>query len=314
MSSFAFIFSSLVFDVPLPYALTEDFSIAPATQEQLDIICPRLDLIGQLLPWAHLAYSYDMVPLNDGTTTHQAVNLPREQWRFWVINFEQPRALWQLEQAFLLQKEQVVFGMIVMDGLLSSRRHSQVSTFNYFNEWDRFGEKPHCVTEGYLNEVRRIHRLLTEASVQGRFVAKAMDAFCDLGALPDKTAHHIVFSFAIIESLLTHAPNDKVQDSGVTQQLRTKLALLERRFKWNLDFSPFKREKNESDEKFKQRIWGKLYGYRSFIAHGNRFVFKDDFGALNSHEHALTFLRELTKRVLVAALEEPELIEDLKAV
>src|SRR5437763_5413 len=114
-SSFAFIFSCLVFDVPLPYRLTETLSIAPASHDQLEKIVPRLQLISSLLPWAHFPYQWDAVKKvipNDEVMGAAVAGehfqwdyepVPLDQWRYWVINGVSPTDFRQVEQAFLLQ-------------------------------------------------------------------------------------------------------------------------------------------------------------------------------------------------------------------
>lgn len=135
----------------------------------------------------------------------------------------------------------------------------------------------------------------------------ALREFYDLNSLPHQSNHHILGCFAVIESLLTHNPNDKEIGDSLTHQLKTKLNLLESRFVRELDFSPFGKTS-------KEKVWSTLYKYRSYIAHGNRFDFDKDFATLKSRDVALGFLREVTKLVIISALKEPKFIEDLKAV
>jgi hypothetical protein len=318
MSSFAFIFTSVVFEVPLPYKLTDELALARATDAQLAKITPRLEIINQLLPWAHFPYSYDVVttvePTPDGESKRwDYYPIPREQWRFWVINCESRRNLDELSHAFLLQQEEIVVGMTMeSNGILLSHSHTHAANLHYFNEIERI-DKPHVrVGELYLAEVRRVFGLLLSAVQQGKFVAKAVDTFSELAGLSSKSVHQIVFSFAIIESLITHEPTGKKGDS-INAQLRSKLPQLETRLTWKLDFSHFVRNPGETDVDFKQKIWRQLYAYRSDIAHGSTFIFQTDYPALNTHEHALSFLRDLTKLVLLAALEDPVFVEQLKA-
>jgi hypothetical protein len=80
----------------------------------------------------------------------------------------------------------------------------------------------------------------------------------------------------------------------------------------NLEFSEFQNAKSE-------QVVGKLYGMRSAVAHGGHTS-----GALkwlNEHRPpgwavfdtaVHPYLRRITQRVLVAALQEPQLVADLR--
>jgi hypothetical protein len=133
-------------------------------------------------------------------------------------------------------------------------------------------------------------------------------------AVPDSSSLHILSCFGIIESLLTHNPGDREVGDSLTHQLETKLAFLEKMFCRPLDFSIFGKQFATADGKAKAKIWKALYGYRSSIAHGDRFMFAEKFKTLGSPEAALSFLREVTKLVLIVGLEKPNFLEDLKAV
>jgi hypothetical protein len=109
--------------------------------------------------------------------------------------------------------------------------------------------------------------------------------------------------FAVIESLLTHDPQGS--HDSLTHQIKGKMALLEKRFHNPLDYSCFASAKSET-------IWGKLYSYRSAIAHGDTPDFKGTLSVLKDQMTAVSFLDSAAKALLRHALEEPELILDLR--
>jgi hypothetical protein len=124
--------------------------------------------------------------------------------------------------------------------------------------------------------------------------------------------------FGVLEGVLSHAPSPQDPVDSVTRQLKRNLILLDNRAPAgeNLGVSEFEGAKDSS------QVIAKLYSYRSAIAHGG-----DGTGDLQWFEDRRPvrwqgdpprlwlhyFMRLLVKRVLVAALREPQLVHDLRA-
>jgi hypothetical protein len=112
--------------------------------------------------------------------------------------------------------------------------------------------------------------------------------------------------FALLEALLTHAPVPADPYDSITRQIKKKLTLLEHRLLYPIDYSGFSAEKHE-------RIWAKMYDYRSKVAHGGEPNFTNEHNKpLKSHQCALNLVRETAKAVITQALREPQLILDLR--
>lgn len=187
------------------------------------------------------------------------------------------------------------------------------SLFQFYNDSRRVHEQAKVVAADELATVQRFFDWIQKADKDSAPASFALRGFKDLDNLPFSSNHQVLGCFACIESLITHNPNDKEIGDSLTHQLKIKLTLLEKMFCRTLDFTLF--GLNEPvDVKAKQRIWRKLYEYRSFIAHGKQFDFDREFAALKSRDAALDFLREVTKLVILLSLEKPEFIEHLKEV
>jgi hypothetical protein len=111
--------------------------------------------------------------------------------------------------------------------------------------------------------------------------------------------------FALLESLVTHIPEPEDPYSSITRQLKKKLTLLNRRFNHPLDYSPFGNTPPET-------VWGKMYSYRSLIAHGGTPEFKGDLQLLQSPEVALKLVKDAVREVTTLALQEADLVLDLR--
>jgi hypothetical protein len=126
-----------------------------------------------------------------------------------------------------------------------------------------------------------------------------------LKGLPRDSPLRFLGYFALLEALLTHAPVPTDPYDSITRQIKKKLTLLERRLLYPIDYSGFSAEKHE-------RIWAKMYDYRSKVAHGGKPNFTNEHKLLKSHECALNLVRETAKAVITQALREPQLILDLR--
>jgi hypothetical protein len=61
-----------------------------------------------------------------------------------------------------------------------------------------------------------------------------------------------------------------------------------------------------------EKLWGKLYEYRSIVAHGSQTDFESNLKCLKDPATALSFITSATVSVFRQMLEEPELLADLR--
>ena len=113
--------------------------------------------------------------------------------------------------------------------------------------------------------------------------------------------------FSVIESLLTHPPRETDTLRSITYQLRSKIALLEKRFQSPVNFQQYFGDTEPKN------LWQKLYGLRSCVAHGNKYDFTTGkYQILGSLENTNHFLDETVREIIKLAIEEKDLIQDLK--
>jgi hypothetical protein len=111
--------------------------------------------------------------------------------------------------------------------------------------------------------------------------------------------------FALLESLLTHAPKPTDPYDSITRQIKKKLNLLNHRLESPIDYSEF-------DTAPPEKIWATMYSYRSAVAHGGKPNFDNDHKLLKNSSCALHLVKETAKAVINQALREPQLILDLQ--
>jgi hypothetical protein len=118
--------------------------------------------------------------------------------------------------------------------------------------------------------------------------------------------------FTVLESLITHKPEQEDHTDSLGRQIRTKMVLLGNRFKRPLPYNRLGKGADADPIK----TWKALYGYRSRLAHGDHvptFTGNKDLVCLRSPQRTDEFMRAALVAVMRQALEEPDLIRDLKA-
>ena len=187
-----------------------------------------------------------------------------------------------------------------------------------FSHFSHFGlRKPRLLDQAALEQIRKIGIGLVNLDKRFAPIARAIDLYHALGRMggavaawyssqgaTDKTPLYVLGVFAVLESLLTHDPHGGYD--SLTHQIKTKMALLDSRFSERLDYSKFGTARAD-------KIWARLYAFRSALAHGQQFDFVRDRVLLKDDRTVVRFLDEATKALLRHALQEPQLITDLRA-
>jgi hypothetical protein len=159
----------------------------------------------------------------------------------------------------------------------------------------------------HLEDLKLVASKLQQHKDDNLGLLPALRQFQELNAIPVTSPLRFLGYFAILESLITHEQKANDPYSSLTRQVRQKMLLLGRRVKL-----PFLYERLEQGQSKLETIWNTLYGYRSAIAHGGLIDFSSKFKILGSPEQAVNFIKAATASVMRHALDEPELISDLR--
>ncbi|AKN17933.1 hypothetical protein MHAE_18811 [Mycobacterium haemophilum DSM 44634] len=151
-------------------------------------------------------------------------------------------------------------------------------------------------------------------------IARTLALFIEADGLPEDSTQKYLAYFGVIESLLTHTPQPSDPVNSLTRQLTRNILLLNNRLPDHrkLQLDTFK---DGSTSVAPEKVIKNLYLYRSAAAHGGDTTdaikwFKQNHppswtGFLELDLHA--FARCMAKRLLIAAMREPQLVQDLKA-
>jgi hypothetical protein len=159
--------------------------------------------------------------------------------------------------------------------------------------------------DGYLRDWKWCYGRLVDVENEHPQIWHSARLYMDI---PDRLEHSELKTlglFAVLESLLTHNPRG--DEDSISHQIRSKVALVEKRLERAIDYSAFGSARPET-------IWQRLYEFRSRIAHGTPVSFDRQLQVLDDGDTVERFMWHAVRSVLRGALKEPSLFIDLKAV
>lgn len=242
------------------------------------------------------------LPLDAG-----GAQLPESSWRYFVIGFKGSNgSLAELSHAFELAHLEFEVGVTFLS--MEMGPGYMWNPGRLFHVLEDAAHRPLFfvdVAAADVEEIAAIHSQLQKHDNRLVDVEALVIQLGQLKAFPHSSPLRFLGYFAILESLLTHAPRPLDPYDSITRQVRKKLALLDHRFPQHISYDPFGGASPEA-------VWTKMYAYRSQLAHGGNPQFKGELQVLISHDAALTLIKETTKAVIRQALLEPQLLVDLR--
>jgi hypothetical protein len=306
--NFAFLMnvSRLTDPDPAGYVPIPGHQVRKANSAEIGIIRVLIDSLAQgpFGPLGHLFARHlweDQFPHPGG----QDVPLPEKEWRYHVIAFEGYNGpISELQTAAVLAPVELEFGLTIM------RQGYGWHPERVFRILADASNNPTFfvdVTPSDIAVLRTVHELLGRADAASPInVKNYARQLLQLKALPAASPLRFLGYFAMLESLLTHKPRLTDPYESITRQVTQKLALLDNRWGPRLDYTSFRGAKHKT-------IWGKMYSYRSAVAHGDTPDFSGgDLKLLVSSECAMSLIKQAVKAVLRYALDEPRLVPDLR--
>lgn len=227
-----------------------------------------------------------------------------DSWKYYVVSCKEWKGdISGLQYAANISEAELQFAVrFVKNGHI----HDPIAFFNYMHELGNPSPQPEVIDKEQLIEIGLIYKQIKQTETQYPDIKRAVSMFDDLKSLPMRSDFYVFGLFAIIELLLTHKPGNKETGDSLTHQVKTKIPLINKRLAKPVDIMSFFGDVKDD------KIWTKLYEYRSHIAHGGRISFKSDFKLLKDIKTVRSFVRSVTKSLLRHSLTEPQLFMDLK--
>jgi hypothetical protein len=255
---------------------------------------------------------------NNGTEVSGSILQNPLEWRHAVIECAEGNVFfWWVNVAFAISTADLRMGLVSFADGGGSSPFVEFSMLNVRNSLGGMFVDYKLPSVDDLPEIRENLSLVLE-SVSGGIsseVASIIQIFLSLDNLPDSAPLKILGYFSVIEGLLSHSPQPSDRVDSIQRQLIRNINLLNNRLKKigrAIDFSAFGETKIE-------KVLGKLYGYRSAVAHGGSMegsledIAKITGGASKKDQLWVhDWVRHLTKKLIFAAIVEPELVRDLK--
>ncbi|MGD0077701.1 MAG: hypothetical protein ABSB91_03630 [Sedimentisphaerales bacterium] len=319
LSGYVFILTPIEPQVETPYQIIPKHFLQKAETEQIVNIKKLLKVFNTFpipgIPDEYIQppYEYDYIVTTGkqpGSTHYEQKTLPQDRWRYWVINFEGVNSeLEELQYSLSLMDQDIELGFhfITGDELIgvSFGWHSQ-NLHTYFNDYDRKVIVPKIISSADLQLANECYSRLKQIPQQYSHINRAFHRFDVLRSIPLTSELTTIGLFSIIESLLTHAPSNNDPTDSLVRQIKHKIPLVRKRFRRTIDHNAIF---NGIDE---ERLWVKLYAYRSKIVHGESADISGNLSVLKDRKTVIAYLRDIVKLLLIQSLGEPILMTDLK--
>jgi hypothetical protein len=299
----------------IPFEFTDGYVFRRALEHEIvdiDSILSKISL-GHHQKW--IPYNSKVIKKTDdqGRLAYSWEPIPPDKWKYWVISYDindsdrRHNDIPQLiASAFLLQSQEIEFCIKgVYWGTQASLSHNGIA-LHHVEKYTTSGlilEYVNGVTildAAYLQGVKKTYQSIEQLGDQYTFLHDAINNYEHLHTIPKHSPLSILGYFAILELLITHKPRSNETLDSVTHQVSNKMILLQETFLSDSKLSPSQYFSNGSDNK---KLWKLLYSYRSNLAHGVSPDFSSDFKKLSNPEIVYSFIKEITRHVIIFGLE-----------
>jgi hypothetical protein len=306
---YAFVLNLFGYDGPLPVRIADDVELNRSTPSQATAISEFLASYGRT-SWLG-PNLYDFEPIMPGLTGGIFFTpVPPTQRRFWVLNFSgDDMPIWRLATAAQLTRSELEIGATFNPR--QGNAIKQLEPARVFHFWEQHRQPiiqplvPDELRDAafYRDAMENLAKVDGEAE---QTVTRVYSDFARLSFGPKSGELVLLGHFALIEALITHDPRGS--GDSLNHQLSTKMPLLMRRFSLPLQPTDYFTIADA------RKVWKKLYGIRSTIAHGGLVDIRPGaLKELRDIETIFKFVRVALKQLLIYAIEDPQFVFDLKA-
>lgn len=304
-------------ELNLPYEILPGITLRRATsveKERINEFLTKLTVNQNLLNFYEFAlkdFKYKENPWQLSYSIDSKLN--EDNWNYYVLtttdNFQY---LDKLQKAAYLSSYALRLDLGLHD--IGGISCSMSSIFNFFNDANhgRHWSKAEFNKRNYLNlelleELESIFTLLKSYPNENDLIIEVINMYANIKTISWDTATGVLQYFTIWEILLSHKPIGT--GDSLTNQLKNKIPLLNNRMVEPIRYSNY----CAGIEKTKQTtIIEKLYSYRSDIVHGTKLDFIDKFKMFKETDTVKELLKEITRKLILHGLKDPQLIFDLK--
>ena len=314
-SGLSFITSHLEIEGDIPVEIHPGHILRRATDQEIDAIQKRLDSASiHGMPFSPCLYRHIVKEeIHENRTQFHFDELPKEKWKYWVIAFEGSNAeIRNIELAAVLLPTDFDVGMTLFfsesaqQGKLSGWTSMPLHLVEKYSDMTEATKNARRLQAAEAAQIKNILRDIDTLPETADFIKHAHRNYFSVRAIPSKSELRVIGYFAIIESLVTHAPRLNETLDSINHQIVNKLILLRKRFSRPIPYETYFLDAGE------EKLWKTLYSYRSCLAHGGKPDFKASLQILKSHDSVIKFLREIIKELILYGIKEHVFLADLK--
>ena len=305
ISGFTFFLNQIEFNFRTPFEFIPHYFIRRANVSESGII--RKSFSNNLGDKFEDYYKYEITKNEDNKFTLK-LNDP-SKWRYWIIEYKEGNnsEIHNIQLAFLLSETNLKLDATFFfeDGQGRGCIAPSGVAINYYDNPFKNLEIIKVDKENIL-KVRSIYKLIKKFE-DNDWDNKRLRSFKEIESIKWTSPLRLLAYFIIWELLLAHKPDSKDPGDSITRQLKNKINLVNNRMSEKINFSGLIAEEIKLDTIIK-----KLYSLRSQIVHGDNPDYRRSLSILRGIENAESILREITRKLLIHSLKEPELFRDLK--
>lgn len=298
------------------HQLTNGLEIRKATPVEADTLSRLVSVVrksDQIMPRRNpYESSLEVNQVNPRNRQFHTTTLPKDEWRYHVIAFKgSNHILNDFVDASILTQSRIELGPCVFRMPSLGGPGFIGASDSLDRVWEEMADTDDyllCLNTDDLNDMSRVFQKMSSFQEDGvgLHLRTAIKSIHQLDKIPKNSPLCFLGYMSVLESLITHAPESNDPSDSLTRQVTQKMILIGNRSKIPIAYSLF------GDNIDPEKIWKRLYGYRSVIAHGLIPNFKKELQCLKDSTTALSFISSAVTTLMRQTLEEPELIDDLK--
>lgn len=311
--NFSFIPNHISFDCDLPLEIMDAYTITKANDEQIKFLELHLNKLGYIVGNTNnLPYkvSYQLFQIPDETAQIIQIKtepIDREDWKYYIVSHDNDGVLlYKFQLASNLLNQPIEFDIFNCDTHEDEYifGYTPDLVFRFFSDNDLTIQHIHDADD--MQFLKDIYLKIYEIETEYEDIYKSITLLNSLRYLPKYNEFKILGYFTVVESLLTHKQTKTETGDSLSRQIKTKVPLLLNRISDGINYNKYFHEASE------EKIWAKLYSYRSALAHGSNVNFNGELQVLKSPLEIHDFMIACVKKLLTHSLYEPKLVRDLK--
>ncbi|CAM2985924.1 hypothetical protein [Pseudoalteromonas distincta] len=311
LSGIAFIFSNVYFEeIDLPFMLSENMILRSATSSEIEQLNEHLkEAYGSAARWV-VPFNEEAIEVED-KGTKKIIYAQSNKTRCWVIAFNGSNSqVFTLGKVSTLINPKLQFGSTFMYKGPNQKREGKSVLYGGHSQIELLAEQSRKVSQkvstAELQKLKNLYNFIGREQTKYEKIEFVLELYSSSGSLDVGSKLLTLSLFSIIESLIAHKPRLTETLDSVTHQIKHKINLLSKRFDNTIKYHDF------FEEIGYPKLWAKLYGLRSDIAHGQKYDFSKDYKILKSIENVNYFLDQVAKELIKLSIKDFDLVNDIR--